>query len=179
MHQFFRITQSRRRALGSLLCLTALLFAGGCVADGTMKTGIDPDVSRLLGPRIAGILMAPDRVDTFMLQPSMMPPENLTAPGTIAGYDWTVRGAQLGPREIKAFQDLVFDSRSHVFGVTKKCVPVPEYALTFHKGGEAVSVLLSFSCDMWRFVTTGRDVEEDFDPVRDRLKAIIETVFRM
>lgn len=100
-------------------------------------------------------------------------------PGTVSGYVWKARGADLAPAVVADLKKMMLDGTSYDFDMAKKCVMVPEFALRLHAGLRHLDVLISFSCNTWTF-QVGRDGRlEDFDPVAGRMKAIVETVFRM
>jgi hypothetical protein len=162
----------------------ALIFLGAAGAGNSLAGGpggdaasAPPAVVAFLGRETADIVAATYRIEPFELFPALSADAG-GGPDAIAGYRWKTRGAPLGPAEVEAFKGLVLAAESYVFDVAKKCAFVPDHAFRFLGGGGSVVVLVSFRCDMWAFRHGDRQVVEDFDPVRDRLKAIVGTVFR-
>ena len=129
-----------------------------------------------LGADVIHVVSTAERVEPFLLKPSLMPP-GATGPGAIAGYEWKARGADLAPAQMAAFKALVLDEASYDFETAKKCVMVPEYVFRFHAGTKSADVLVAFGCKMWAFGSN--DNVEDFDPVAANLSAIVETVFKL
>ena len=129
------------------------------------------------GKRIAQVIARAERVDVFSLQGAFKPSSE-TGSDFVAGYHWTARGASLDARSAFELIDLLFDKNSYLFGIVKKCPFIPEYGLRFHRGTESIDVLLSFSCQRLAFVQGGTRRIENIDPVKGRLKKIINTVFR-
>ncbi len=170
-----------RHFIGKLAVLVgaALLVACGAVAQAG-----DPQasgkVTAFLGEDLVSIIAAADRVEPYLLKPSLAPTTVfLDAPGVISGYNWKARGADLAPADVARFKALLLDSASYDFETAKKCPMVPEYAFRFHAGERSTNVLVSFGCTMWAF-PKGEDIRvEDFDPVADQLKKIVETVFKL
>ena len=175
----------RWRIIGVLLVLMSLTLNAGCLAGGSggkgLFGGVSPALGKFLGERTVHVLSAPDAIETFQLRASLAPPPvpAVDGPDTVAGYLWKARGAPLAPAQIAEFRAIALDEKSYVFDTAKKCMLVPEYALRVHRGAESVVVLIAFGCTMWRFVGGGEDRQEDFDPVNDRLVAIVETVFKL
>ncbi len=154
------------------------LVACGAVAQG--GSGIQPSakLAGFLGSDIIDVVSTADRVEPFLLKPSLMP-SGATGPNAVAGYDWKVRGADLAPAQVAAFKALVLNETSYDFEIAKKCVMVPEYVFRFHAAGKSTDVLVAFGCTMWAFGSGDGQKVEDFDPVADNLRAIVETVFKL
>ena len=125
----------------------------------------------------AQVIARAERIDVFALE-GAFEPSSESGPDYVAGYRWTVRGAALDPGPAQELIEILFDERSYLFGQAKKCPFVPEYALRFHRGTRSAELLLSFSCQRWAFVQGGSRRLENFDPVTERLKRIVRTVFR-
>jgi hypothetical protein len=158
------------------------LTTSACEADGNRSDvggfRVTESVESFLGPEAAGIIAEADRIEPFMLKASLVPGSH-TGPDAIGGYRWMARGADLATEEVIAFKQLLLDEQSYDFDIVKKCVMVPEYAFRFSRGDRRTVVLVSLDCLMWG-IRDGREVRvEDFDPVERRLKAIIETVFKI
>jgi hypothetical protein len=181
MMEFGGTSNRWRRALGGLVVIAALLIpvagergmAGADGMDGTILPGEETADGGGLSPLIARA----ERIDTFAVE-GAFEPSSETGPDFVGGYRWTTRGAALDPGSARELIGLVFDERSYVFGKAKKCPFIPEYALRFHRGAESAELLLSFSCQRWAFVWNDTRRIENFDPVNDRLKEILRTVFR-
>jgi hypothetical protein len=154
------------------------LVACGAVADGDDGKELDARVAAFLGADLISILADADRIETFLLQPSLAP-ENGTGPDFVAGYRWKARGADLAPAQIAAFRALLFDAGSYDFDVVKKCPMVPEYIFRVHAGGRSADVQLSFGCTMWAVADSGDWKVEDFDAATEALRAVVETVFKL
>ena len=173
-----RFSARKSMSMG-LLGLAALMLAGGCASGGgetAAGVAVSPRVAEFLSDAAVRVLSAPEAVESYRLEPALVA-QPAAAPGTVAGYRWKARGAPRAPAELAAFLPLVLDDTSYDFGIAKKCVMVPEYAFRFRRGEESVVVLVAFNCALWKFVTGDSAKVEDFDPVRDRLKAIVATVF--
>ncbi|MBT3361230.1 MAG: hypothetical protein HN403_16535 [Rhodospirillales bacterium] len=153
--------------LAGLVGLMALVACGAVAQD--RLTGF-------LGADVIEIISTADRVEPFLLKPSLMP-TGATGPGAVAGYEWKARGADLAPAQMAAFKGLVLDEASYDFEAAKKCVMVPEYVFRFHAGEKSADVLVAFGCTMWAFGSNEK--VEDFDPVTANLRAIVETVFKL
>lgn len=154
------------------------MAACGAVAQGDGGSASSAKVTAFLGRDAVALIAAADRVEPFLLKPALAP-DAKAGPGSIAGYAWKARGADLAPTAVAEIKRLVIDDASYDFDVAKKCAMVPEYALRVHAGSRHLDVLVSFACSMWAFDKDGEARVEDFDPVAGRLKAVVETVFRM
>lgn len=156
-----------------------LLVACGAVAqnDGPKPSG---QVAAFLGDDLVAVIATADRVEPFLLRPMLAPnPIDIDVPGTVAGYEWKARGADLAPADVARFKSILLDSASYEFETVKKCPMVPEYVFRFHAGPRTADVLVAFGCSMWAFPKDGDIKVEDFDPAADRLRKIVETVFKL
>ncbi|MBC8158571.1 MAG: hypothetical protein H8E94_04485 [Alphaproteobacteria bacterium] len=155
--------------LAGLAAFMALMACGAVAQD---------RLSGFLGTDIIEVITTAERVEPFLLKPSLMP-SGATGPGAVSGYEWKARGADLAPAQMSAFKSLVLDEASYDFETAKKCVMVPEYVFRFHAGAKSADVLVAFGCTMWAFGEADGDKVEDFDPVAANLRAIVETVFKL
>ena len=174
-----------RTVTRAVLCVALFGFAAACQANQSGTEGIvtsnapSPRVAAFLGGPTLDVIGGADYVETYMLKPALAADPNATGPGAIAGYYWKARGAALDPASLAEFRRLIMDEGSYDFVNTKKCPMVPEFAFRFVKGGDFVDVLVSFQCKMWQFEHGPAKKTEDFDPAADRLKAVVETVFKL
>ena len=173
MNGFATLTAKATVAL-ALLAVAAC----GAGAEGGGGTAPSAKVTAFLGQDAVALVKAADRVEPFLLRTALAP-DAKAGPDAIAGYAWKARGADLAPAAGAELKRLILDDASYDFDVAKKCVMVPEYALRLHAGPRHLDVLVSFACAMWAFDKDGDSRVEDFDPVVGRLRAVVETVFRM
>ena len=163
--------------------LTALAGAGLLIAVAAaqaMDMKMPETAAEFLGPERVAIIASADRVEPFLLKATLAPmPADMDVPGVVAGYAWKARGADFAPADVARFKALLLDSASYEFETVKKCPLVPEYAFRFHAGARKVDVLVAFECALWAFPDADGIRVEDFDPVADQLKAIVETVFKL
>ncbi len=181
----YSFRRTLRHVLRAAFCVAAIGVAAGCQANQSGTEGVmtgpspSPRIAAFLGGPTADVIGTADRVESYMLKPTLEADPNATGPGAIAGYYWKARGAALDPGAIDEFRRLILDEKSYDFVNTKKCPMVPEFAFRFVKGGDFVDILVSFQCTMWQFEHGPAKKREDFDPAADRLKAVVETVFKL
>lgn len=164
--------------------LAALVGAGLLVACGAVAQSMDMKqpgtAAEFLGEERVSIIASADRVEPFLLRPTLAPmPSGIDVPGTVAGYAWKARGADLAAAEVARFKALLLDTASYEFETAKKCPLVPEYAFRFHAGTRKTDVIVAFGCPLWAFPDADGIRVEDFDPVVEQLKEIVETVFKL
>jgi len=163
-------------ARAAVVLALASVAACGAVAQGGPAPA--ERLGAFLGADALAALRGAERIEPYLLRAALAP-EAKAGPDLIAGYRWKARGADLPADAVAEFKAIALNPASYDFDVTKKCVMVPEYALRVHAGNRVLDVLISFKCAMWAFDVAGEQRVEDFDAVAGRLKAVVETVFRM
>jgi len=133
-------------------------------------------VPSFFGAAIYQILSSPERVESFRVFPE---PANKEVPANkqLAGFPIEQIGPTLTNDQIKTFQTLVLADRSYLFEVEKRCFFRPDTGLRFTKGQNTVDILLSYSCDLWQFSSSGDIKIEDFDPVKTELLDFRKSLF--
>ena len=168
------------KSLSLLLCGVVLVLTAGCqTSQGGIQVSPSPKIQAFLGDEIIAVVSAPDRIEPFLLEAAFMPDPSLTGPTAIGGYTWKARGADLPAVDIQWLSNLIMSQSSYDFEIAKKCPFVPEVALRFHRGTDHVDVMVSQSCAMWQFEKGDAAKLEDFDPIKDQMKAIISSVFKI
>lgn len=165
------------KAVVALALLSVAACGAGAQGNGG-GAGPSARVAAFLGQDAVALIAAADRVEPFLLKAALAP-DAKAGPGILAGYAWKARGADLAPGAVAEVKRLLLDDASYDFDVAKKCVMVPDYALRLHAGARHLDILVSFACSQWAIAGKGDSRVEDFDPVAGRLKAVVETVFRM
>lgn len=136
---------------------------------------VEPRVQQFLDCKIINILAQPEQVESFTVdfkKDSTLPERN-----RLGVYPIKEQGRNLTAEEVKDLQKLLFTEKSYIFGIEKRCRFRPEIGLHFVKGNESVEVLFSFACDLWLFIHKDEEKLEDFDPVRQKLDWIHNSLF--
>jgi len=150
------------RICSRLVSFTAALALAGC--SWFNASGPDDEVSNLLGKQMTAILMAPDSVNL----------EVKKGPGGF-GNPIVVEPSSA---EWESVQDLVYSWQSYVPQIQKKCRFRPSASFSITKNGEPLELSLDRKCKIWRFVSGGKTVFEDFDPVADELEQLLQKIVR-
>ncbi len=141
------------------------------ICEGKLQTTVAPRVLKFLSCEVAQILLQPDYVESFLLEPHKKP--DLDEMYRLGPYPIRVngQGRNLEGENLEKFQKLVFDEKSYVFegGMVKRCRFTPDAGLHFVKGDKAVEVLFSVSCNLWMFIDEKEKKLEDFDPISKKL----------
>jgi hypothetical protein len=132
----------------------------------------DPKVKEWLGDELLALVTSPEMITSYRI----VPKKDASQDG-IAGYPIVGRGLDLTPEQRVQFQWLLLDQQSYRTESLKKCLFLPEYAFTFHKGEAVSTVLLATSCAQIQFLADDRALLRDCDPALPKLQQLLESVF--
>ncbi|QTA86524.1 hypothetical protein [Desulfonema magnum] len=153
--------------------LGVLFMVAACSLPIQTTVKVPPDVKDFLGDQMISVIAAPERVESFRVNAE----QEKASSEALAGFPISKQGPNLNEEQLKKIQSLIFDENSYHFGIEKSCKFRPEVGLKFIKGGEAVVILLSFSCDLWLFAQGDDEKIEDSDPVREELIELAYSLF--
>ena len=97
--------------------------------------------------------------------------------GELAGHEIVAGGPALDEDEVRLFQSIVLDEKSYIWGETKKCPFLPEYAIEFEGESGRFLAFISFSCNQIKFVEGDLERLQDVDPARRRLRQLVRKIF--
>lgn len=133
---------------------------------------IAPEVKEWLGSDLLPLVSAPETITSYRITP-----KKDTSRQNVAGYPIEQNGAELTPEQRVRLQWLLLDQQSYRTGALKKCLFLPEYAFTLHKGESDLNVLVSMSCAQIQFLTGEKKLLRDCDPALPKLQEFIENIF--
>jgi hypothetical protein len=147
----------------------------GTILDDMKKRLIpafDPKVKEWLGDDLLALIADPERIKSYRIVPKKEASQD-----SVVGYPIVQLGLDLTPKQRVQFQWLLLDQQSYRTESLKKCLFLPEYAFTFHKGDAASTVLLATSCAQIQFLAGGKTLLRDCDPALPKLQQLLESVF--
>ncbi len=131
-----------------------------------------PETGKWLVDDLLALVSTPERIASHRIAPKK------DASGDhIAGYPLVRHGPDLTPEQRRRFQGLLLDQQSYRQESLKKCLFLPEYAFTFHKGDAALTLLFAASCAQIQFITDEKKVLRDCDPALPEFQQVLESVF--
>ncbi len=131
-----------------------------------------PESGKWLVDDLLALVSTPERIASHRIAPKK------DASGDhIAGYPLVKHGPDLTPEQRRRFQGLLLDQQSYRQESLKKCLFLPEYAFTFHKGDAVLTLLFAASCAQIQFITDEKTVLRDCDPALPKFQQFLESVF--
>ncbi len=130
------------------------------------------DVKDWLGNDLFTLVSAPETITSYRIMP-----KKDASSDQIAGYPIVQRGPDLTQEQRIQLQWLLLDQQSYRTESVKKCLFLPEYAFTLHKGDAALTVLLADSCPQIKFLAGDKTLLRDCDPALPKFQQLLEHLF--
>ena len=127
------------------------------------------------------VIATAEHVQSFTVEPYPALPDDksMTEDKKIGSYPIEAESRKLTAKEKMTLQDLIFSDSHYVFSdAQKRCLFQPKIAFRFSKGAKKLDVLISFGCEMWRFVSKNDGKTFDFRHVtKQALVKLRDAVF--
>ncbi len=121
---------------------------------------IQSKAKRFLGSS-AIIIMEAEQVTAYLLD------ANKHTGQIFEGFTIIKKGKPLTLNNIEEIKRILSTDATYGFdNFRKNCTFTPILGIEFKKKGKTVRILVSFDCNVWRFIGDNINKEEDFDPAR-------------
>ena len=155
----------------SVTCIFGVLFLSTVACGEVVVPEPTQTVREFLGATIIATTLNPTVTRSYEVTGEK------TDDGELAGHEIVADGPALDEEELRLFQSIVLDEKSYIWGETKKCPFLPEYALELEGESGRFLAFISFSCNQIKFVEGDLERLQDVDPARRRLRRLVSKIF--
>lgn len=167
-----------RYSIKSMLLTIAVLAIALTLLLKFIQFNRNADIRRIFGGSAGlDILRHADRVEAYRIGPA---PERMQMESNAGLADHPILTDPLvvPVSNAKQLSSILSDRNSYNWFSAKACIPRPGVRLDFIRGGNRLSVLLCFECDILQTFLDGKPVGgEDFDNIRKGLVRIVRPLF--
>lgn len=130
-------------------------------------------VSELIGQPNYEVLAMPEKVESFRVVPKFF-----NNSMTLDDLQLEKQGRDLNPAQIGQVTGWLFDEQSYIFEPSKRCPFEAQEGLSFHRNGQRVEVLFSYSCKKLYILGPGGRGIEDIDPIAKDIELMMQELLR-
>lgn len=169
-----------RDLLKKLLPTMAVLALGYIMLLSFLHFQSNAELRRIFGGSAGwSLLKDADRVEAYRIGelPNLHQSDSISK-AAVGDYPIISGPIAVSPADIDTLRSTLQDHESYIRKTAKKCMPTPGIRLDFIRGGERLSVLLCFECDMLLNYLNEKLVGgEDFDNARPILVRTARSLF--